>query len=260
MLKIGSLSGPTWEEVASRFRDVLPANPLSPRSLPAPAWLEGPPRLDARERHRWPLRLLRSYRSVAAAWFGECRHDDPRFCDKRYCFVEGAERLDQSDVTGPVWAHLVRAADQIYERKWAPIAWAAFSCQTWARFGKRRMRPHVVWVYSKVRIERGGALESRPQDAGFFDWASSARFAHNRVVLEELHREVCRRWARAQGALRSAYAADPKLSDEAALAVVRADFDPLWYAGACERIDALARKREDAWWVRRQKDEWLWDR
>ena len=264
MLKIGSLSGPTWEEVARRFAAVLPPNPLGPRSLPAQARLEGPPRLDAREKHRWPLRLVRSYRSVATHWFGPCGHHEykrngraKRQCDGYFCWV--ADSLDPSDVGAPIWRHLVRAADQLHERKWAPITWAAFSCQTWAKYGRaKQFRPHIVWVYSKTRIDRGGGVRTRDQDLNFFDWACSARFPRDRIVSEDLHREVYFRWARAKGALRVAYAENPNMTDDEALDVIKQDFDPAWYGGACERIEALARKREDAWWVRRQRDEWLW--
>jgi hypothetical protein len=110
--------------------------------------------------------------------------------------VKSRYGVDPWPARGPAATHknyraLVEASEVLVERKIAPAAWAAWSCDAWKSFKGGKRPPPIPWVFSAKRVD---------ERAGWFASEESG-YTGGKVVAGPKYRELLRRYQAARFAV-----------------------------------------------------------
>ena len=126
--------------------------------------------------------------------------------------VKSRYGVDPWGARGPAATHrhyraLVEASEALVERKIAPAAWAAWSCDAWRTFKGGKRPPPIPWVFSAKRIDEragwfaseesgytGGKVVAGPKYLELLRRYQAARFAVDRAGPDERPRRVFERF------------------------------------------------------------------
>lgn len=224
-----------WGVTADRFRDLLPKYP--DRSVVPPAVVPPPPELPRGVPELLQgLALARGYHAAMVRWCGTSPF--------------ARELRPRSVVAHRHYPRLLAASRLMLQYRIAPAAWAAFSCDVWARYVQPMVggaEPNPPWVLSVKRLE---------ERTDWYEWIA-AKFRGGRVHQSPTHRALLCAYESMQLALLSS-SRKAILTRAEVQRVVSEHLPPVRYQFLVEMACAEHEVQQIRWNRAARDGAWLW--